>query len=198
MRLSEWRTAAPSREAMSGKVLAVVEPVVDALGAEPDPQAWVIWGDDPAVRYVILVGTPTGLITCHVRVNVPGEGPRTNAKLARWSRVQLGELAVEMQGGHRVVTFQVDQLVVRGVDAEGDGVAEFAVGILAAADGRPIPEPAKRRSRTGRATRNQTAASSRATATSRTAAGTGRSRSTAAATPTGSKRPASRTRATEG
>ena len=61
MRLSDWRSRSPHREAMGPKVLAAVEPVLAALGAEPDPRCWVAWGDDPAVRYLVLVPTPAGL-----------------------------------------------------------------------------------------------------------------------------------------
>ena len=49
-----------------------------------------------------------GLVQVNVRVNVPGEGPRTTGKLVRWHRVQVGELSVEIQGGHRLLTFQVE------------------------------------------------------------------------------------------
>jgi hypothetical protein len=148
MLLSEWRATAPTRESMTLKVLAVVEPVVQAMGAERDPYCWVAWGDDPAIRYSILVPVPPGLINCGVRVNIPGEGPRASAKLTRWNRVQLGELAVETQAGHRLVTFQIDQYVLRGADAIADRVAAFALALFAAVDGRPMPE--KIASRAGR------------------------------------------------
>jgi hypothetical protein len=125
---------------MTLKVLAIVEPVLAAMGAEPDPQCWVAWGDDPSIRYGILVPIHAGLVVCVVRVNVPGEGPRTTAKLVRWSRVQLGELAVETQAGHRIMTFQVEQYVLRGVDQQADVVGSFALALFAAVDGRPMPD----------------------------------------------------------
>ena len=106
------------------------------LGAERDPECWVAWGDDPAVRYLILAPTPSGLVQLNVRVNVPGEGPRAGGKIVRWARVQLGELGVEIQGGHRLVTFQVDTLVLNGVDEAADRVAAFAQALFAAIDGR--------------------------------------------------------------
>jgi hypothetical protein len=140
MRLSEWRATAPTRESMTLKVLAVVEPVLHAIGAEPDPECWVAWGDDPAIRYSILVPVAPGLITCVVRVNIAGEGPRASAKLTRWNRVQVGELAVETQAGHRVATFQVEQHVLRGADGVADRVARFALALFAAVDGRPVPD----------------------------------------------------------
>jgi hypothetical protein len=139
MRLSDWRASPPTRESMTLKVLAVIEPVLIAMGAEKDPSCWVLWGDDPSLRYSILVPTASGLVTCAVRVNVPGEGPRASAKLVRWSRVQLGELAVETQAGHRVTTFQVEQHVLRGADAIAGRIAGFALALFAAVDGRPIP-----------------------------------------------------------
>jgi hypothetical protein len=143
MRLGEWRAASPSREAASQKVNALVDPILDAFGAEPDPSAWVVWGEEPATRYTIFVPTPAGLISCFVRVNVPGEGPRATAKVTRWSRVQLGELAVETQGGHRLLSFQVEQQILRGADEDADRVARFAIELFAAIDGRPAPEAAR-------------------------------------------------------
>ena len=109
------------------------------LGAEADPECWVVWGDDPGVRYMILVPTPSGLVQVNVRVNVPGEGPRAGGKVIRWNRVQLGELAVEIQGGHRLVTFQVEAQVLNGADATADAIAAFAHALFAAVDGRPAP-----------------------------------------------------------
>ena len=136
MRLSEWRTAAPARDAASTKVLAVVEPVLQAMGAGQDPQAWVLWGDDPSARWTLLVPTQAGLLLTHVRVNVPGEGPRASAKLVRWSRVQLGELAVETQGGHRLISFNVEGQILKGADATADAIAAFALALVSAVDGR--------------------------------------------------------------
>jgi hypothetical protein len=146
MRLSDWRAASPSREAAGQKVSALVDPILVALGAPPDPVAWVLWGEEPTVRYTIFVPSPAGLISCYVRVNVVGEGPRAAAKLTRWSRVQIGELAIETQSGHRLLTFQVEQQVLRGADEEADRIGEFAVALFAAIDGRPTPEPAAGRS----------------------------------------------------
>jgi hypothetical protein len=147
MRLSDWRASQPTRESMTLKVLAVVEPVLAAMGAEKDPQCWVAWGDDPSIRYTILVPTAPGLLNCGVRVNIPGEGPRVSAKLVRWNRVQLGELAVETQAGHRVTTFQVEQHVLRGGDAAAERIADFALALFAAVDGRPMPDLAGERPR---------------------------------------------------
>ena len=151
MRLSDWRASPPTRESMTLKVLGVIEPVLTAMGAEKDPSCWVLWGDDPSIRYSILVPTAAGLVICAVRVNVPGEGPRASAKLVRWSRVQLGELAVETQAGHRVTTFQVDQHVLRGADAVAERIAGFALALLAAVDGRPMPDLGGTRPRRARA-----------------------------------------------
>jgi hypothetical protein len=139
VRLSAWRAAAPNREAGGPKVAAVVEPVLAAMGAGPDPSCWVAWGEEPAVRYTILVPTEPGLIVAFVRVTVPGEGPRASAKLVRWNRVQVGELGVETQAGHRLLSFQVEGVVLRGVDDEADHVAAFAIRLIAAIDGRPLP-----------------------------------------------------------
>jgi hypothetical protein len=190
MRLSAWRTRAPLRDALGPRVLAVVEPVLAALGAEPDPHAWIVWGDDPGIRYPILVPSPAGLIVCHVRVNVPGEGPRASAKLVRWSRVQLGELAIETQANHRLITFQVEGHVLRAADAEADAVAEFAVRLFAGVDGRPVPEPAggRRRSASKAAATLSKAGAGRKPAAVRTSEAT----KAIAAPPTSSRRAARR------
>ena len=103
MRLSGWVEIAPRPEAVAPKVLAVVEPMLSMLGCEPDPPCWVVWGDDPGARYTILAATAVGLVQVNARVNVPGEGPRAGGKLVRWSRAQVGDLAIEMQGGHRIL-----------------------------------------------------------------------------------------------
>jgi len=136
MRLSEWRAGAPSKDAVVPKVTAVVDPVIAAFGVGEDPDGWIAWGEEPGQRYTILVPTDAGLVTCYVRVNVPGEGPRAAAKLLRWNRVQLGELAIETQGAHRLLSFQVEQLVLRGADAEADRIAAFAMDLFDAVDGR--------------------------------------------------------------
>jgi hypothetical protein len=139
MRFSEWRAKAPSSESASANVVGVVESAFTTLGAERDPECWVAWGDDPAVRYLVLAPTPGGLVQLNVRVNVAGEGPRAGGKVVRWARVQLGELGVEIQGGHRLVTFQVDTLVLNGVDESADRISAFARSLFAAIDGRPMP-----------------------------------------------------------
>ena len=139
MRLSGWRAKAPRKDSVSPRVMAIVESAVVTLGAERDPECWVAWGDDPSVRYLILAPTPSGLAEVHVRVAVPGEGPRAGGKVVRWNRVQLGELAVEIQGGHRLVTFQVDTQVLNGVDDAADAIATFAQTLFAAIDGRVVP-----------------------------------------------------------
>ena len=140
MRLSEWRASAPNKDAGSAKVAALVDPVITALGAEPDPHGWVVWGEEPGVRYSILIPTAPGLVTCFVRVNVPGEGPRASAKLVRWNRVEIGELAIETSTGHRLLSFQVEGYVLQGADDVADRIAAFALELFAAIDGLPRPE----------------------------------------------------------
>jgi hypothetical protein len=137
MRLSDWRAKAPHKDSVAPKVMAVVDQALAALGAGPDPECWIAWGDDPGIRYLILAPTAGGLVQVSVRVAVPGEGPRASGKVIRWNRLQLGELAVEIQGGHRLVTFQVETFVLNGADATADGIAAFAQSLFAAVDGRP-------------------------------------------------------------
>lgn len=136
MRLSDWRGRTPHKDAMTSKVMAVVEPVLRAFGVHGDPECWVVWGDDPGSRYVVLVPTPAGLLQVHVRVNVPQEGPRASAKLVRWNRVQTGELALEVTSGHRLVSFQAEGQVLRGSDDDADAICAFALVMYAHMDGR--------------------------------------------------------------
>jgi hypothetical protein len=137
MRLSGWVELAPRKEAVTPKVLAVVEPMLAMLGCEADPVCWVAWGDDPSARYMVFAPTDAGLVQVNARVNVPGEGPRAGGKLIRWSRAQVGDLAIEMQGGHRILSFTLEGQILRGTDDSADAVAAFVLDVLAAIDGRP-------------------------------------------------------------
>jgi hypothetical protein len=130
-------------------VRSVIEPVLEALAGDPDPHCWIAWGEDPGMRYTILAPAVAGLVTGYVRVDVPGEGPRVSAKLVRWSRLQVGELAIETQSGHRLVSFQVDQVVLRGADDAADRIAAFARVLFGAMDGRPVDGAAGGRSVAG-------------------------------------------------
>jgi hypothetical protein len=141
MRLSEWRKAAPQRDAASAKLAALVDPVLRSLGADDDPHCWVVWGEEPGTRHTILVPTAAGLISCFVRVNVAGEGPRVSAKLVRWIRVQTSELTIETSGPHRLLSFQIEGHVLGGADDVADRIASFGLEVFAAMDGRPRPEP---------------------------------------------------------
>lgn len=136
MRLSEWQGQAPHPEAITDKILAPARDALALLGADPDPECWIAWGDDPGVRWTILAPATAGLVQVNVRVNVPGEGPRAAGKLIRWHRVQSGELSVEVQGGHRLLTFQVESTLMHGADAEADRAAAFIDTLFAGMDGR--------------------------------------------------------------
>ena len=140
MRLSEWCASTPARDAVSPKVLAVVEPVLASLGAARDPACWVTWGDEPATRWGLLVPTDAGLVTLAVRVDIPQEGPRVSGKLIRWSRVQVGDFAVEMQGGHRFISTSLEGVILRGMNEEADRIGAFLQGVFAALDGRRPPD----------------------------------------------------------
>jgi hypothetical protein len=140
VRLSEWQASTAHRDAMADKVLVPARDALMLLGAGPDPECWISWGDDPAARWTILVPIAAGLIQINVRVLVPGEGPRSSGKLIRWHRVQVGELSVEVQGGHRLLTFQVESNLMHGADEEADHAAAFIALLFAGLDGR-VPEP---------------------------------------------------------
>ena len=171
MRLSDWRSRAPRRESMAPKVMEVTATVLTTLGVPTDPDCWVAWGDDPESRYQIIVPIDPGLVIVSVRVNVPGEGPRAQAKLVRWPRVQIGELTLEMQERHRIMSFHVEGHILRGVDAETDLISAFAMDMFAAIDGRPrIPAPPPKRSRRAPTKGSKAAAKPRATKGSATKA----------------------------
>lgn len=184
MRLSGWRAKAPFKDAVTPKVVATIESALGVLGADLDPECWVAWGDDPRIRYQIFSPTPAGLVHLHVRVGVPGEGPRASGKILRWNRVQLGELAVEIQAGHRLVTFQVEAQPFNGADAAADAIAAFAAELFAAVDGRPAPTPGTK----GRA--GKTGASTRSGTTAKSATGGRRAAATGRATTAGTRPPA--------
>jgi hypothetical protein len=190
MRLSEWRASAPAKAAVVLKVAAVVDPVLVSLGAEADPHCWIAWGEEPANRYTIFVPTDPGLIAMFVRVNVAGEGPRATTKLVRWNKVVIGELAVETQAGHRMLSFQLESQVLRGVDSEADRAAAFALRVIAAVDGRPLPsveESRGRRKPAAKAGPASRAAKPAGTAKARGAA-SGASAATRAKAPSNAKR----------
>jgi hypothetical protein len=136
VRLSEWQSRAQHRDSITAKVVGAATEALLLLGAGRDPDCWIAWGDDPAARYTILAPAVAGLVMVNIRVNVPGEGPRAAGKIVRWNRVQIGELAVEIQGGHRLITFQVESQLLHGANDEADEVAAFGDRVFAGIDGR--------------------------------------------------------------
>ncbi len=136
MRLEEWKGIAPSPGCLSKDVLDILTPVLVALGAEPDPECWVLWGDDFEVRYSLLAPTPAGLVVAAIRLASSMEGPRVSGKLVRWSKLTVGEMSLESSGGRRIVAVQVENLVLKGTDEEADRICRFCVGLLAGIDGR--------------------------------------------------------------
>jgi len=136
MRLSEWQKSTQGAKVMTAKVAAAYEPALRGVGAIRDPVAYVVWGDDPGVRYTIMAATDAGLGVCNVRVNVPQEGPRATAKLIRWNRVTIGDLNVEAHHGHRYVMVQVEGAVLQGVDDAADGITTWIAHLFARIDGR--------------------------------------------------------------
>lgn len=142
MRLSEWRKTAPTKESMGSRVLPVLASVLVDLGAGADPECWVAWGDDPETRYSVLAPTVAGLVSVAVRPAGPDEAPRATARLIRWPKLVVSELAVEAGDGHRLVAVQVEAMVLKGVDGEADRICEFVRGLIAGIDNRnPAPVP---------------------------------------------------------
>jgi len=140
MRLSGWRVKAPNKDGINPKALETVGTILTGLGAEADPHGWLTWGDDTGGRWSLMAPCPAGLAIVNVRAGSPQEGPRASGRLVRWPKVQIGELAVETERGHRLVMFQVEGQPIRGADDQADEVAGFAALILAGVDGRPLPE----------------------------------------------------------
>ena len=124
MRLSEWRKTAPSKESLSNRVVAILNPVLVDLGAEADADCWVCWGDDPEMRYSILAPTIAGLVTVAVRLSGP-DGARS-----------VSELGIDAADGHRIVAVQVESQVLKGVDEEADRICEFVRGLIAGIENR--------------------------------------------------------------
>jgi hypothetical protein len=132
---------------MNDRVLAVIGPVLVALGAERNPECWVAWGEDPDIRYSLLAPTLAGVITLAVRFTNPEDGPRVIAKLVRWSKVAVSELSLDAGSGHRMVAVQVESLVLKGLDEEADRVCEFVRMLIAGVEDRlhsPVPMAAAR------------------------------------------------------
>jgi hypothetical protein len=127
--------------------------------------------------------TPGGLGVCVVRLNPAGDGPRIGAKLVRWGRVQVGEVDIETQQAHRMLTVQLEGQVLKGVDAEADRVSRFVQAVLAAVDGRPIPSLDEPRAR-GRSASSaaRAGAGSRAGKAAAASKGVGRGRGSATGT----------------
>jgi hypothetical protein len=140
MRLSGWRLKAPNKDGINPKVLETVGTILTGLGAEADPHGWLTWGDDTGGRWSLMAPCPAGLAVVNVRAGSPQEGPRASGRLVRWPKVQIGELAVETERGHRLVMFQVEGQPIRGADDGADQVAGFAALVLAGVDGRPLPD----------------------------------------------------------
>lgn len=138
MRLSDWQASPRGQKVMTDKVASAYGPALAVIGAEPDPVAHIVWGDDPDRRYVILAAADAGLVIVNVRVNVPQEGPRASAKLVRWSRVQVGEVSVEAHHGTRHVTSQIESVVLQGTDEEADEIGAFVAHVLGRIDGRVV------------------------------------------------------------
>jgi hypothetical protein len=142
MRLSEWRRTERGQKLLTGRVASALGPALAGLGTADDPEAFVVWGDDPQTRFTVMAAADAGLALIHVRVNVPQEGPRASGKLIRWQRVTLNDLTAEAHHDHRYVTIQIENSILQGVDADADAISDWARHVFARIDGRVSPEPA--------------------------------------------------------
>src|ERR1035437_8235036 len=135
MRLGEWRKAAPNKDSMNSRVLAILRPVLIDLGTDADAECWVAWGEDPESRCSVLAPTAAGLITVAIRPTGP-DGARATGKLIRWTKLSVSELSIESSAGHRLDAVQVESHVLKGIDTEADRICEFVRGLIASIDGR--------------------------------------------------------------
>jgi hypothetical protein len=143
MRWSEWRLRPPVKEAAAPRVVAAVGAVLGTLGADPDGECWVVWGNDAMIKWSMFMPMPAGLVALSVRP-ASQDGPRVSGKVVRWARVQVGEFSVEYQAGHRVVGVSVEGVVLQGADVEADAIGAFLNGLYASIDGRAAPPPIAR------------------------------------------------------
>ena len=138
MRLSEWRKQAPIPECVSKPVIAMIEGVLGDLGVAPNVDCWVLWGDDPGMRYSILAPSLAGMASVAVRPVGGHDGPRATGKLTRWSKLTVSELSVDAAGGHRIVALQVESFVLKGMDDEADRICNFVRSLVAGIENRTV------------------------------------------------------------
>ena len=136
MRLSEWRTKAPVQDSMDERVMSVLRTVLIALGADPDPDCWVIWGEDSQTRYSVLVPVAAGLVAVAVRTPSGAGEARAMARLVRWPKLPIGEFSIDAGEERRAVAVQLESFVLKGSDEEADRICEFVRGLVIQADNR--------------------------------------------------------------
>ena len=81
MRLSEWKAAAPHKDSVTpqGPCRRRADDG-DAGLVSRTPLCWVLWGDDPEIRWLHgLRRDRCRMVQVNVRVNAPGEGPEPAA-----------------------------------------------------------------------------------------------------------------------
>ena len=148
MRLSDWRGRAPTRTPRHPRSSPSSRPILATLGREPDPDCWIVWGDDP--------GRPLPRVRADRRRPPPGprpgqrpqEGPRASAQ-ARPLEPRPDRRARRSRSRRATacVSFQVEGQVLRGSDDDADAIAAFALRLFAAIDGRPSPRGADEQAR---------------------------------------------------
>jgi hypothetical protein len=136
MRLSEWRRKAPGLDRIDNRVAAVLKALFADFGAEPDPDCYFAWGDDPEQRYSVLAAVPAGMVSIAVRNASGSEDARATARLTRWPKLAIGEFSIDATGDHRILAVQLESYVLKGVDDEADLIAEFIRGLVLEADNR--------------------------------------------------------------
>ena len=140
MRLSGWRARAPHKDC------DLAPGPVGRRGGAPDarrrlrtPNAGSPGATIPASGTSSSRRRPAGWSsstsgsTSRARVRAPA------ARSSAGTGSSSASSGVEIQGGHRLVAFQVESQVLNGVDVVADDIAAFAQALFAAVDGRPVP-----------------------------------------------------------
>jgi len=121
---------------MTNKTLAVIRTLVVDMGAEADPECWVVWGEDSESRYSVLVPALAGVISVAVRLSGTDEGPRANGQAD--SLAQADDQRAQRRGRRRASHRgrAVESYVLKARTIIADRICEFVRGLIATIDNR--------------------------------------------------------------
>ena len=135
MQFSDWCETDEGRRRIPEPLVTLIGNAMRTLGVPLDAPAHVIWGDQPGQRFMVMLACDAGLAILGVRPSTPQEGPRVSGRLLRWSRVQVGELAIEAHHGHVQASAQMEGQVLQGLDAAGAQVAGWMAEVYRRVEG---------------------------------------------------------------